>query len=314
MLFCMPALEGHTAYMSTAAAQRVAERLAIEVAPVEHVLFWGSRIVIAQFSCRPDHPHFFGTGPIRTPVFGFPRKSSRLAVNDEKPFLADPTVAVLLNRGDHYRRRVVSGEGDRSDLIGIDEELLASVVASLQPAALDRAGAARFPTASAPVDPAAYHDVHVLIARLKNGHRASELEVEECVLAALAAVLRGSVRQQRAAPASARSKSLKVVGDAKAYLLTHVEQACSLRELAKAVNVSPFHLAHTFRKETGTTLHQYFLQLKLRSSLDLLPDAHGNLTGLAMKLGFSSHSHFTDMFRRVFGTSPSSFANTAPRA
>lgn len=299
--------------MSTAATHAVHDRLAIEVAPVEQVLYWGRRIVIAQFACRPDHPHFFGTGPIQTPVCGFPRKSASLVINDGKPFLADPTVAVLLNRGDHYRRNVVSEEGDRSDLIGIDEELLAAVIASVQPAALDRAGSARFPAASAPVNLAAYHDIHVLIARLKGGYPASELEVEECVLGALAAVLRGSVRQQEGTRGNERSKSINVVRETKAYLLTHVEQSCCLKELAQAVNVSPFHLAHTFRSETGTTLHQYFLQLKLRSSLDLLPDAHGNLTGLAMKLGFSSHSHFTDMFRRAFGTPPSSFSGVKKR-
>jgi AraC-like DNA-binding protein len=300
--------------MSTVAANAVHDRLAIEVAPVERVLYWGSRIVIAQFSCRPDHPHFFGTGPIQTPVFGFPRKSASLAVNDGKPFLADPTVAVLLNRGDHYRRSVVADEGDRSDLIGIDEELLASVIASVQPAALDRVGSARFPTASAPVNPAAYRDIHVLVARLKSGYAPSELEVEECVLGALAAVLRGSGHEQGMTRGTASGKAISVVREARAYLLTHVEQSCSLKELAKAVNVSPFHLAHTFRNETGTTLHQYFLQLKLRSSLDLLPNAHGDLTGVAMKLGFSSHSHFTDMFRRAFGTPPSSFSNAVPRA
>jgi len=300
--------------MSTIASNAVHDRLAIEVAPVEQVFYWGSRIVIAQFSCRPDHPHFFGTGPIRTPVFGFPRKSSSLAVNDEKPFLADPTVAVLLNRGDHYRRSVVSQEGDRSDLIGIDEELLGSVMAAVQPATLDRLGCVRFRAPSAPVDPAAYYDIHVLIARLKSGYEACDLEVEECVLSALAAVLRRPVELPRNAAGTSRRKSAGVVAEAKAFLLTRVDQSCCLKEIAQAVNVSPFHLAHTFRKETGTTLHQYFLQLKLRSSLDLLPAAHGNLTGLAMKLGFSSHSHFTDLFRRAFGTSPSSFANARLRA
>lgn len=299
--------------MSTVATH-VHDRLAIEVAPVERVLYWGKRIVIAQFSCRPDHPHFFGTGPIQTPVCGFPRKSSSVAINGAKPFLADPTVAVLLNRGDHYRRNVVSEEGDRSDLVGIDEDLLEDVLASVDPAALDRAGSARFPTASAPVDLAAYHLVHVLIARLKNGYPAADLEVEECVLGALAAVLRGSVLQRGKTPIHSKSKTVSVVRDTKAYLLTHVDQSCCLKEIAKAVNVSPFHLAHVFRHETGTTLHQYLLQLKLRRSLDLLPDAQGNLTGIAMKLGFSSHSHFSDTFRRAFGTPPSSFAGAAQRA
>jgi len=300
--------------MSTVATHAVHDRLAIEVAPVERVLYWGKQIVIAQFSCRPDHPHFFGTGPIRTPVCGFPRKSASVAINDERPFLADPTVAVLLNRGDHYRRNVVSEEGDRSDLIGVDEELLADVIASVDPAALDRAGTARFPTASAPVDLAAYHLIHVLIARLKNGYPASDLEVEESVLDALGAVLRGSVNQRGMTHGNGRSKAISVVRETKAYLLTHVEQSCCLKEIAKAVNVSPFHLAHIFRDETGTTLHQYLLQLKLRSSLDLLPNSHGNLTGLAMKLGFSSHSHFTDLFRKAFGTPPSSFAGAVQRA
>jgi len=311
-LFWKPA--GHVAYDVDVRGRAVHDRLAIEVAPVERVLYWGKQIVIAQFSCRPDHPHFFGTGPIRTPVCGFPRKSASVAINDERPFLADPTVAVLLNRGDHYRRNVVSEEGDRSDLIGVDEELLADVIASVDPAALDRAGTARFPTASAPVDLAAYHLIHVLIARLKNGYPASDLEVEESVLDALGAVLRGSVNQRGMTHGNGRSKAISVVRETKAYLLTHVEQSCCLKEIAKAVNVSPFHLAHIFRDETGTTLHQYLLQLKLRSSLDLLPNAHGNLTGLAMKLGFSSHSHFTDLFRKAFGTPPSSFAGAVQRA
>jgi len=295
--------------MTIAASNAVHDRLAIEVAPVEQILHWGSKIVIAQFSCGPDHPHFPGTGPIQTPVFGFPRKSSSLVVNDGKPFLADPTVAVLLNRGDHYRRSVVSGDGDRSDIIGIDEEFLASVIASVQPAALDRVGSARFPTASAPVNLATYRDIHVLIARIKRGDPTSELEVEECVLGAVAAVLRGSVHQQGMTRGSSRGKTISAIREVKAYLLNRGEQSCCLKELANAVNVSPFHLAHTFRSETGTTLHQYSLQLKLRRSLDLLPDAHGDLTGLAMKLGFGSHSHFTDTFRRAFGTPPSAFLN-----
>jgi AraC-like DNA-binding protein len=299
--------------MSTVAINTVHDRLAIDVAPVEQVLYWRSKIVIAQFTCRPDHPHFLGTGPIRTPVFGFPRKSSRLAVNDGKPFLADPTIAVLLNRGDHYRRSVICGEGDRSDLVGIDEELLAGVIASVQPAALDRGGSARFPAPSAPVDLAAYRDIHLLIARLKRGYPASELEVEECVVGALAAVLRATTTQPGTAPRGVGGKSMRIVAEAKAYLLTRVEQSCCLKDIAKAANVSPFHLAHTFRKETGTTLHQYFLQLKLRSALDLLPAAHGNLTGIAMKLGFSSHSHFTDTFRAAFGTSPSAFSSAVPK-
>jgi len=32
-----------------------------------------------------------------------------------------------------------------------------------------------------------------------------------------------------------------------------------------------------------------------------------HLTGLALDLGFSSHSHFTSQFRKQYGKSPSAF-------
>jgi AraC-like DNA-binding protein len=39
-----------------------------------------------------------------------------------------------------------------------------------------------------------------------------------------------------------------------------------------------------------------------------LPESRGNLTALALELGFASHSHFTDTFRRAFGVAPSAVA------
>jgi AraC family transcriptional regulator len=288
--------------------------LAIEVAPVERILYWGERIVLAQFSCPPMHPHFCGTGPLKKPVFGFPRKSSNFAVNDASPFLADPTVAVLLSTGDHYRRSKISVDGDQSDIIGIDEALLASVLDAVEPAALDQMGCARFPRTHSAVDAVAYRDVRILIERLSRGYTLSELEVEECVLAALASVLRNRARPSPPERFSARRRSVQLVRDVKAYLLNNIEKSCGLQELASVLHVSPFYLARTFRRETGTTLHKYLLQLKLRSSLDLLPAQDRNITRIALMLGFSSHSHFSDAFRRTFGKSPTSFCNATQKA
>ena len=62
--------------------------------------------------------------------------------------------------------------------------------------------------------------------------------------------------------------------------------------------------ARVFREETGFSLHGYRTQLRLRLALDAL--AAGREIGeLAHDLGFASHSHFTDSFRRVFGVAPS---------
>jgi AraC family transcriptional regulator len=58
-------------------------------------------------------------------------------------------------------------------------------------------------------------------------------------------------------------------------------------------------------------VHRYLTQLRLRASLDRLADGADDLTALALDLGFSSHSHFADAFRREFGKTPSEVRATA---
>src|SRR5436853_7204404 len=71
-----------------------------------------------------------------------------------------------------------------------------------------------------------------------------------------------------------------------------------LHAVAKQVGVSPFHLARRFRSETGLTLHQYLLRIRMERALARLVDGEAQLSRLAFDLGFSSHSHFSTVFRR----------------
>lgn len=52
-------------------------------------------------------------------------------------------------------------------------------------------------------------------------------------------------------------------------------------------------------------IHRYLLSLRLALALDRLLDRSVGLSAIAYSLGFSSHSHFTTLFRRAFGLSPS---------
>jgi len=93
---------------------------------------------------------------------------------------------------------------------------------------------------------------------------------------------------------------------AKNYLAAHIGENVLLDEVASAVNASPFNFARIFQQQTGLPIHRYLMQLRLRVALERLPDSD-DLTSLALELGFSSHSHFTDVFRREFGKTPSEF-------
>ena len=91
------------------------------------------------------------------------------------------------------------------------------------------------------------------------------------------------------------------------FLASRFAEPLTLSEIGKEVACSPYHLARLFRREVGLPLHGYLNRLRLRAALERLTDGGARLIDIALDLGFSSHGHFTDAFRREFGLSPSAF-------
>lgn len=82
------------------------------------------------------------------------------------------------------------------------------------------------------------------------------------------------------------------------------QRPMKLEELAEEARCSPFHLARLFRRHLGLSPHQYRLHLRLADALVRLEDAGTKLADLAFELGFSSQSHFGDVFRQAVGCTP----------
>lgn len=77
-----------------------------------------------------------------------------------------------------------------------------------------------------------------------------------------------------------------------------------IADFADQVAYSPYHLCRVFRRLTGTTIHRFLNRLRLAIALEsLAPDS--DLGRIALEVGFYSHSHFTNAFRREFGVPPS---------
>jgi len=96
----------------------------------------------------------------------------------------------------------------------------------------------------------------------------------------------------------------KLVDRAKLVLASDLSRRWSLAEVGAEVGVSPIYLTQAFTMVEGVPLYRYQLQLRLARALELVPTSD-DLTGTALDLGFSSHSHFTETFRRTFGKTPS---------
>lgn len=93
-------------------------------------------------------------------------------------------------------------------------------------------------------------------------------------------------------------------------------QPPTLEQLGREVGCSPFYLSRTFSKETGMTIPQYVRRLRLERAADLLRAGRFNVTEVALEVGYSSLSHFSQAFHQHFGCCPGLFptATTTQRA
>ena len=275
--------------------------------PIDEMVYQEGSVAVGAFRCPVSHPAFPDSGRIRQFIFVFPRRTVRLCHEGRRPFVADPGVVTLYNRGQKYSRACVSPEGDESDWFAVDHALLIDAVAHRDPEILRRPERPfRFPYG--PCDARAYLAQRLLFERLRRRAGAESLAVEETVVWLLSDVLDRTYafwgRPARVAPFTERQRD--AADRVKALLAGRLAEPLRLADIAHEDGLSAFHLCRTFHAATGSTLHAYRDQMRLRRALDRLADGE-EITGLALDLGYSSHSHFTAAFRRRFQCTPSEF-------
>jgi AraC family transcriptional regulator len=166
-----------------------------------------------------------------------------------------------------------------------------------------------FPFVTGPCDTRLFWQHLDLVRRLEcaKGERPEHLWADVTLLQWVAEVL-GSAFEKHRQPTKSRRASTKIdhaekAEAARAFLARHLSEQVTLNEIAREVALSPFNFARIFQQQTGLPVHRYLTLLRLRVSLERLSD--GDLTKLALDIGFSSYSHFRDVFRREFGKTPS---------
>jgi AraC-like DNA-binding protein len=224
-----------------------------------------------------------------------------------RTFIADVNQATFFARGTSYRVSHPADCGDRGVILAPERQLLEGILRDL-----DRDGADResrgIPFASGPLDRSLFARNRDLIRGLEtSAFEPLEIEVRalELVGATIeAAYARHSAPRRRRAAVD-RDHGEKVEA-AKEYLARHRSGRVALADVARAAHSSPYHFARMFARHTGLPVHRYLIRLRLRAAVERLAGGERELAGLALELGFASHSHFTDSFRREFGKTPSS--------
>jgi len=90
-------------------------------------------------------------------------------------------------------------------------------------------------------------------------------------------------------------------------MYTQLDQDLSLKDVAAASYLSPFHFARLFKKITGSTPHNYLAGIRSTRAQRLLAESDLSITEIAARVGYLSAGHFTKAFRQATGTTPREF-------
>lgn len=96
------------------------------------------------------------------------------------------------------------------------------------------------------------------------------------------------------------------VAETQHFLQSHYnDPKLSAQTIAVALGVSASHLSVLFRRETGQSLHQAVIELRLRRACDLLTRTAYSIKEVASLTGWSSQLYFSSAFHRRHGIPPS---------
>jgi len=105
------------------------------------------------------------------------------------------------------------------------------------------------------------------------------------------------VAQQEAEPVT--------VVRARQYVSANMSERIGLNDVARHVNISPYHFCKVFKEATGFTFKQYLTRRRVECAKCQLRKPDVRITEVAYDVGFGSLSQFNRSFHHVVGESPS---------
>lgn len=112
------------------------------------------------------------------------------------------------------------------------------------------------------------------------------------------------LKQNPEGDASFLKKHNHHVEDIMQWIEEHYMEPFRLEELASALHLSPYHVAHLFKESTGTTIVAYTQATRVRIACGLLRKTSLPLSEIGYQVGISNASYFSKVFREIMGVAP----------
>ena len=99
----------------------------------------------------------------------------------------------------------------------------------------------------------------------------------------------------------------ELVEAARQYIEAHSAEKFSLAALSGALYINGSYLLRTFKEATGCTLLWYHNHIRCEKAKELLMRSDLSVSQAGEQTGFASSSHFSHVFKKMEGMTPSEF-------
>lgn len=90
------------------------------------------------------------------------------------------------------------------------------------------------------------------------------------------------------------------------YFEDHYNEKISLDQIAENMYLSPFYISKIFKSETGDTPIRHLINIRLERAKELLEKGYeGSIQEVAAQVGYDDAYHFSKLFKKRYGISPS---------
>jgi AraC-like DNA-binding protein len=124
------------------------------------------------------------------------------------------------------------------------------------------------------------------------------------VMAGFTAQLLGLLYSGQQAGLAGDDQALLIVQRAIAKMQTELESELNVQALAQELKVSYSSFRHTFQQHTGSSPHQYLLELRLVRARNLLTQTAQSIKEIARQAGFDDEHYFCRFFKVKTGLTP----------
>lgn len=94
------------------------------------------------------------------------------------------------------------------------------------------------------------------------------------------------------------------------YMQQHLHENMTQTQLAEFMGISLASVKRIFRQCTGMGAVHYFQVLRMKEAKRLIRESDLSITAIAEKLGFSGIHHFSRVFRKITGMTPTQYARS----